>query len=68
MLKGILGIDDMLDGLETSLLATRIQNAPQEIDIIRAWTNNHDSKENNINDESNGVSDKLTWNWVISDQ
>ena len=41
MLEGIPAIDDMLDGLENSSFAYWIPNAPRDIDIIRAWENNH---------------------------
>ena len=58
MLEGIPGIDDMLDGLETSSFAARLPNAPREIEMIRAWANNHDSKENNKNEDS---SDVINW-------
>ena len=40
----------MLKGLETSSFAARLRNALEEIDMIRAWENNHDSEENNRND------------------
>ena len=63
MLEGIPGVDDMLDGLQTTSFASRLPSAPREIEIIREWENNPNPDENNTNDESTGV---LNWPGIIS--
>ena len=55
MFEGIPRVDDMLDGLQTTSFASRIPSAPQEIEIIRAWENNPNPDENNVNEESTDV-------------
>ena len=57
-LEGIPGVDDMLDGLQTTSFASRLPSAPREIEIIRAWENNPNPYENNTNEESTDV---LNW-------
>ena len=37
MMEGIPGVDDMLDGLQTTYFALRLPSAPREIEIIREW-------------------------------
>ena len=58
MLKGIPGVDDMLDGLQTTYFPSRLPSAPREIEIIRAWTNNPNPDESNTNEELTNV---LNW-------
>ena len=58
MFEGIPGVDDMLDGLQTTSFASRLPSAPREIEIIRAWENNPNPDENNANGETNDV---LNW-------
>ena len=58
MLEGIPGVDNMLDGLQTTYFASRIPSAPREIEIIRAWENNPNLDESNTNEELTHV---LNW-------
>ena len=58
MLEGIPGVDDMLDGLQTTSFASRLPSAPREIEIIRAWANNPNLDESNTNEELTNV---LNW-------
>ena len=58
MLEGIPGVDDMLDGLQTTSFASRLPSAPREIEIIRAWANNPNPDESNANEELTNV---LNW-------
>ena len=47
MFEGIPGVDDMLDGLQTTSFASMLPSAPREIEIIRAWENNPNLDESN---------------------
>ena len=58
MLKEIPGVDDMLDGLQTTSFASRLPSAPREIEIIIAWENNPNPDESNTNEELTHV---LNW-------
>ena len=58
MLEGIPGVDDMLDGLQTTSFASRLPSAPREIEIIRAWANNPNPDESNANEE---LTNMLNW-------
>ena len=55
MLKEIPGVDDILQGLQTTSFASRLPSAPREIEIIRAWANNPNLDENNANEQSTDV-------------
>ena len=55
MLEGIPGVDDMLDGLQTTSFASWLPSAPQEIEIIRPWENNLNLDESNSNEELTNV-------------
>jgi len=58
MLEGRPGVDDMLDGLQTTSFASRLPSAPREIEIIRSWENNPNPDESNANEELTNV---LNW-------
>ena len=58
MLEGIPGVDDILDGSQTTCFASRLPSAPQEREIIRAWENNPNPNESNSDEELTNV---LNW-------
>ena len=55
MLEGRRGVDDMLDGLQTTSFASRLPGEPWELEIIRAWENNPNPDESNANEDLSNV-------------
>ena len=64
MLEGVLGIDDMLDGLQTSSFVDKVPNVTRDyINLIAAWGNNPNLEGNNVNGGSTYV---LNWPGIDS--
>lgn len=61
MLEEVLKIDDTLDGLQTTSVATKPPNPQREIDINRDWKNNPNVEEHNQN-----VDKMLSWSDIGS--
>jgi hypothetical protein len=55
MLEGILGVDEILDGCQTTSFSSRPPNAPRAIKLIRAWVNSSNQEENKSNRETKNV-------------
>lgn len=55
LLEGAPGREDALDDYDTTSFAVRPPNAPREIELIRAWADNPNREENQLDGETTNV-------------